>query len=124
MDFPGAATLESPGMTPATDPRTPLFVRGAGLSDRVAYRLMETAAEKDEIYRQRYKAYLHGGVAAPCESQRVTDRYDDVPNAWMFGIYIDGELSSEAERQRLFTRRRTPPKGSPRTAPHEDTAVA
>ena len=42
----------------------------------------------------RYRAYLHGGVIAPSESQRVSDHYDDAPNAWTFGIYVDGELCS------------------------------
>src|SRR6202171_5751816 len=42
----------------------------------------------------RYRAYLHGGLILPPESQRVSDRYDDAPNAWIFGIYIDGELCS------------------------------
>ena len=42
----------------------------------------------------RYRAYLHGGVISPSESQRVSDRYDEAPNAWTFGIYVDGELCS------------------------------
>jgi hypothetical protein len=81
-------------MKSGAEPRTPLFERGAGLSDRVDYRLMETPEEKDCIYVMRYKAYLHGGVTAPSESQRVSDHYDDAPNAWMFGVYVDGELCS------------------------------
>jgi hypothetical protein len=76
------------------EPRSSLFVRGSGLSDRVDYRLMETPKEKDVIYLMRYKAYLHGGVTAPSESQRVNDHYDDASNAWMFGVYVDGELCS------------------------------
>jgi hypothetical protein len=76
------------------EPRTPLFVPESGLSDRVDYRLMETPKEKDSIYQMRYKAYLHGGVTAPSDSQRVSDRFDDAPNAWIFGIYVDGELCS------------------------------
>src|ERR1700694_4712533 len=81
-------------MKSGAEPRTSLFVRESGLSDRVDYRLMETPEEKDCIYLMRYKAYLHGGVTAPSESQRVSDRYDDAPNAWVFGIYVDGELCS------------------------------
>jgi hypothetical protein len=81
-------------MKSGAEQRTTLFVRGAGLSDRVDYRLMETPEEKDCIYLMRYKAYLHSGVTAPSESQRVSDRYDDAPNAWIFGIYVDGELCS------------------------------
>ncbi|KRR17854.1 N-acyl amino acid synthase FeeM domain-containing protein [Bradyrhizobium retamae] len=81
-------------MKAGAEPRTSLFGPESGLSDRVDYRLMETPEEKDCIYLMRYKAYLHGGVTAPSESQRVSDRYDDAPNAWIFGIYVDGELCS------------------------------
>jgi hypothetical protein len=81
-------------MKSGAEPRASLFVRGRALSDRVDYRLMETPEQKDSIYLMRYKAYLHGGVTAPSESQRVSDQYDDAPNAWIIGVYIDGELSS------------------------------
>src|SRR5258705_3058446 len=81
-------------MKSRAEPRTSLFVPESGLSDRVDYRLMETPEEKDCIYLMRYKAYLHGGVTAPSESQRVSDHYDDAPNAWVFGVYVDGELCS------------------------------
>jgi hypothetical protein len=81
-------------MRSGVEPRTSLFARGSGLSDRVDYRLMETPAEKDSIYLLRYKAYLHAGVTSPSESQRVSDRFDDAANAWIFGVYIDGELCS------------------------------
>jgi hypothetical protein len=74
--------------------RTSLFVRGSGLLDRVDYRLIETPEEKESIYLMRYRAYLHGGLILPSESLRVSDRYDDAPNAWTFGIYVDGELCS------------------------------
>jgi N-acyl amino acid synthase FeeM len=69
-----------------------LNVRGAGLFDRVDYRLIETPEEKDLIYLMRYRAYLHGGLISPSETLRVTDRYDNSPNVWLFGIFVDGEL--------------------------------
>jgi hypothetical protein len=75
-------------------PRTTLFLPESGLSDRVHYRLMETPEERDAIYLMRYRAYLRGGLISPSESQRIIDSYDDAPNAWIFGIYIDGELCS------------------------------
>src|SRR6266851_2834688 len=81
-------------MKSGAGPRTSLFVRGSGLFDRVDYRLIETPEEKDCIYLMRYRAYLHGGLILPSESQRVSDAYDDAPNAWTFGIYVDGELCS------------------------------
>lgn len=70
----------------------PQNVRGAGLFDRLDYRLIEAPEEKDLIYLMRYRAYLHGGLISPSETLRVTDRYDHSPNVWLFGIFVDGEL--------------------------------
>jgi N-acyl amino acid synthase FeeM len=72
--------------------QSPLNVRGAGLFDRVDYRLIETPEEKDLIYLMRYRAYLHGGLISRSETLRVTDCFDDSPNVWLFGIFVDGEL--------------------------------
>ena len=76
------------------EPRTSPVPRGSGLFDRVDYRLIETPEERDSVYLMRYRAYLHGGLISPSESRRIIDRYDDAPNAWIFGIYLDGELCS------------------------------
>lgn len=81
-------------MESRAEPRTPLLMRGAGIFDRVDYRLIETPEDKDRLFQMRYRAYLHGGLILPSESRRVSDRYDDAPNAWTFGIHIDGELCS------------------------------
>ena len=62
--------------------------------EHVDYRRADTAEEKDEIYRLRYRAYLREGAILASESERVTDRYDDLPNNFTFGIYIRGELHS------------------------------
>src|SRR3984885_15315994 len=80
-------------MKSGVEPGAPL-VRGSGLFDRVDYRPIETREEKDQLYLMRYRAYLQGGLILPSESLRVSDHYDDVPNAWTFGIYVDGELCS------------------------------
>ena len=81
-------------MKSGAEQRTPLHVRAAGLFDRIDYRLLETPEERDAAYLLRYKAYLNGGLILPSESQRVSDRYDDAPNVWIFGVYVDGELCS------------------------------
>ncbi|MGB6397189.1 MAG: hypothetical protein WBF73_16130 [Bradyrhizobium sp.] len=81
-------------MTSGAEPRTPLLVRGAGLLDRIEYRLIETPEERDSVYLLRYKAYLHSGLILPSESRRISDCYDDAPNVWIFGVYVDGELCS------------------------------
>jgi hypothetical protein len=68
--------------------------RSADPLEHVDYRLAETAEERDKIYRLRYRAYLREGAMLPSESERVTDRFDDAPNTWIFGIYLHGELYS------------------------------
>jgi hypothetical protein len=62
--------------------------------EHVDYRLAETPEERDEIYRLRYRAYLREGAILPSQSERVTDRYDDLANNFTFGIYVHGELFS------------------------------
>lgn len=83
-------------MKSGAEPRTSPVLRpsGLGLFDRVSYRLIETPAEKDLVYLMRYRAYLNGGLISPSESGRIIDSYDDAPNAWIFGIYLDGVLCS------------------------------
>jgi hypothetical protein len=81
-------------MKSRAEPRISLFARESGLFDRVDYRLIETPEERDSVYLMRYRAYLQGGLISPSESRRIIDCYDDAPNAWIFGIYLDGELCS------------------------------
>jgi hypothetical protein len=71
-----------------------VFERDSDFLDGVDYRLVETQADKDEIYRLRYRAYLHEGAIEPRSDERLTDRFDDLPNSWTFGVYFDGMLSS------------------------------
>jgi hypothetical protein len=68
--------------------------RALELLDRVDYRLVETDADREAIYRMRYRAYLKEGTIEPNGSGTITDRYDDLPNSWIFGVYLDGDLSS------------------------------
>jgi len=64
------------------------------LLEKTDYRLVITDDEKDTVYRLRYDAYLREGAIGPNFSRRVSDKYDDLDNAWIFGVYIDGELAS------------------------------
>src|SRR5437868_14919931 len=68
----------------------------------VDYRLAETPEEKDEIYRLRYRAYLREGAILPSQSQRVTDRYDDEPNNFIFRVYYRDGLYSSIRISVLF----------------------
>jgi hypothetical protein len=68
--------------------------RGIEVLERVDYRLAVTEQEKLDIYRLRYRAYLNEGAIEPNETGLTTDRYDDMPNTWVFGIYMAGQLAS------------------------------
>jgi hypothetical protein len=93
-------------MKSEAEPRASLFVRGGALLDRIEYRLIETPEEKDQLYLMRYRAYTHGGLIPPSESERYSDRYDDAPDARTFGIYVDGELYSSIRLHVLTSERR------------------
>jgi hypothetical protein len=81
-------------MGPAQQTRSRFFERGVELLDQVDYRLAETEAEKDEIYRLRYRAYLNEGAIEPNRDRKISDRFDDMVNSWIFGVYFDGVLAS------------------------------
>src|ERR1700712_3844292 len=68
--------------------------RSVDLLDNVDYRLAETLEQKEEMYRLRYRAYLREGAILPNADERVTDKFDNSPWSWIFGVYIHGELCS------------------------------
>jgi hypothetical protein len=68
--------------------------RGFDLLERVDYRRADTEAEKEAIYRMRYAAYLREGAIAPNALKELSDRYDDMPNAYTYGIYLGDKLAS------------------------------
>src|SRR5438270_12800503 len=68
--------------------------RGSDLLEQVDYRLARTAQEKEAIYNLRYRAYLREGAVEESPDQRITDHYDELPNAWTFGVFLDGQLYS------------------------------
>lgn len=66
--------------------------RGFDLLERIDYRRADSEEEKEAIYRLRYDAYLREGAIAPNNLKELSDRYDELPNAWTFGITIDQKL--------------------------------
>jgi hypothetical protein len=81
-------------MAAAAEAKSAASIRGLELLDQVDYRLVRTAEEKERVYKLRYDAYLREGAILPSDSGRVTDEYDDLPNSFIFGVYVDGELYS------------------------------
>jgi len=78
----------------AVNSLSPSDARQFSLLDRVDYRLAETDAERDAIYRLRYRAYLNEGAIEPNSAGRVTDRFDEMPNSWLIGVFLEDELMS------------------------------
>lgn len=103
-------------MKSAAEPKVASQGRAWDPMDHVDYRLAETPEEKDEIYRLRYRAYLREGAIMPSETQRVTDRYDDLPNNFTFGVYLRGELYGSIRISVLTSKWR----GSPSSEMFED----
>ena len=63
--------------------------------ERVEHRPARTQGEREAIYRLRYDAYRRENYIEPREDGLLYDSaYDEAPNCWIIGTYIDGELAS------------------------------
>jgi len=79
------------------------------LLDRVQYRRVSTDDQFDPVYRLRYDAYRREEFI-PINSQRITrDAFDDAPNCYCFGVYIDDRLVSSIRLHIATTEERTSP---------------
>jgi N-acyl amino acid synthase FeeM len=85
------------------------FDRGIEVLDDVDYRLAETDEDKDAIYRLRYRAYLNEGAIEPNRDRRTSDRFDEMPSTWIFGVYIEGALASSIRISLATPEHRTSP---------------
>jgi N-acyl-L-homoserine lactone synthetase len=68
--------------------------RGDAALARIDYRRATTDEDRELIYRLRYRAYLQEGAIEPNASGMTFDQFDEAPNNWIFGIYVDGTLAS------------------------------
>lgn len=68
--------------------RFALFLR------RIEIRRATDEQARAAIFRLRYRGYLRDGGIGPNPQQSFSDSWDDVDNAQLFGLYIDGELAS------------------------------
>jgi hypothetical protein len=90
----GAVAFEAVQKAIQTNPGPSLSERVLRLLERVDYRRVETAAERETIYKLRYAAYLREGAIPPDPSERFSDSLDETTNALIFGVHVDGELAS------------------------------
>jgi N-acyl-L-homoserine lactone synthetase len=68
--------------------------RVAQLAARIDFRRADTDEEREAIFRLRYKAYLREGAILANSSGRFTDDDDEADNAYLMGLYVDGELAT------------------------------
>ena len=80
----------------ASAARLPLSLtdRVQQLLERTEYRRAETDADREAIFRLRYRAYLREGAIEPNFGRRFSDSHDDDDNAWIIAAYVDGALTS------------------------------
>jgi len=62
--------------------------------DRVEYKRVDKAEDKKAIFRARYEAYRRDESIPPNEAGMFSDPYDETPNVWLIGVYIDGVMAS------------------------------
>ena len=68
--------------------------RVARLLERVEYRRADSPGDRSAIYRLRHDAYVHAGTIEARPSGQFHDAMDEADNAWLIGVFIDGELAS------------------------------
>jgi len=78
----------------ATSPEKDFADHLAALSARIEWGRAESSEERQAIFRLRYQAYLREGMIPANPFERFTDAADGAENAYLFGVYINGQLAS------------------------------
>jgi hypothetical protein len=89
----------TPGETAGEDsvgtPAISSFARNVlALLERTEYRRCDTGDDLEDVYRLRYSAYRMNDLVAENPDHIVHDPFDDLPNCYRFGVFIDGHLVS------------------------------
>ncbi len=75
-------------------PEGSFSARLAQLAAKIEFRRADSDAEREAIFRLRYEAYRREGAIAADPSGRFADADDEAGNAYLMGLYIDGELAT------------------------------
>jgi hypothetical protein len=68
--------------------------RLADLAAKIEFKRADSDEEREAIFRLRYTAYLREGAISPNAAAGFTDADDEADNAYLMGLYIDGELAT------------------------------
>jgi N-acyl-L-homoserine lactone synthetase len=77
-----------------TGPEIDFTDRVAKLLAKADYRRADSLEQREAIGRLRYQAYLREGAICANSSGTFSDPYDETDNAYLFGLYVGGELAS------------------------------
>ena len=77
--------------------------------DRVEYRRVPPEQQDDPVYKLRYEAYRREEFVPFNPAGRVHDEFDDLPNAYCYGVYIDGQLVSSLRLHYVTREHKTSP---------------
>jgi len=77
--------------------------------DRVEYRRVRPDEQFDPVYKLRYEAYRREDFVPFSPGGMVQDEFDELPNAFCYGIYIDGQLVSSLRLHHLDREHRMSP---------------
>jgi len=80
-------------VSPASEP-TSSVERQLELLDKADYRAIVSDEDREAVFRLRYQAYVREGAIDPDFSERLSDRYDDLDNTTIYGLFIEGELAA------------------------------
>ena len=75
-------------------PEGSFSARLAQLAAKIEFRRADSDAEREAIFRLRYEAYRREGAIPADPSGRFADADDEAGNAYLMGLYIDGELAT------------------------------
>jgi N-acyl-L-homoserine lactone synthetase len=64
------------------------------LLDKIDCRRADSAEEREAIFRLRYDAYMREDAIVANSTKKFSDSFDESENAYIFGLYIQGELAS------------------------------
>ena len=75
-------------------PAQSLTERARTLVDAIDYRPVVTDEDREAVYRLRYEGYLWEKAILPNFGHRLSDKFDDLDNTWIFGVFVEGVLAS------------------------------
>lgn len=76
----------------AAEARPSLVERVAQLTQHVRYSIARSPEEREEVFKLRYEGYRRADSIPASFGRRFSDEFDELDNAYIFAVRIDGQL--------------------------------